>query len=92
LVLILGIGLVAAAAQYFYNRANREHPEQAQTAVTSFRQSTGVLAAIVTFVVTLLDALAMIRKVMPQTAPAAAAAPAPPGKMFGATVAVDIAQ
>lgn len=93
MVVILGIGLVAAAAQYIYNKATRENPEKAETTVKSFRQSTGVLAALVTAVVAVLDALSMIRRVLPTMGPTngtSTAAP-PGGKMFGATVASDTA-
>lgn len=88
MVVILGIGLVAAAAQYLFNRAQASDPEGTNSTMRSIRQSTGVLAALVTAVVAVLDALALIRRVLPQTGQNGGPQP-PGGKQFGATVAVD---
>ena len=62
MVLIWGVAAVAAAARYFYNKAQHEHPAEADTAVKSMRQATSVLGALVSAVVAVLDALQLLTR------------------------------
>lgn len=60
MVLIIGIATAAIAAVKAYNRAKDADEQHARHAVTSLRQSTGVVLAIGRAIVAVLDALQLI--------------------------------
>lgn len=59
--LIAGIGAAASAALLWWRRTSRSH--SAGYTVSTLRQQTGVLAALVNMVNAVLDALTLVRRV-----------------------------
>lgn len=66
MVLIFALASAAAAALAFYNRLKARDADRAETVVTGFRQSTGVLLAFTTGVRAIFDALQMIKSAIGQ--------------------------
>lgn len=76
--LIFAAAAAAAAALFTYNRAHEDHPVEADNTVRGMRQATGVLGAIVTAVIAILDALQMLTRPRVQVGTGGGGAVTPP--------------
>lgn len=74
-MVVLSVAFAALAAITSFNRLRSANPERVDGTVTYMRQSTGVLAALVTAVSAVLDALYLITRATNGGSPAAAGPP-----------------